>query len=108
MVCRLRQCLVLFGCVTIAFASVGEAQTTWKHVESCRTLTDAYGPFDYANSKLRTENLPNVEGIHCLALENLGAAEKTFLRALEINANSPEAAYTLGPLYVRKGDFDQA
>ena len=61
MVCRLRQCLVLFGYVTIALASVGQAQMTGKRIRHCGTLTNAYGPFDYTSPKMRAEKLPIVE-----------------------------------------------
>jgi hypothetical protein len=189
MVRRLRQCLVFFGCVTIAFASVGEARTTGKRVGSCSTLTNAYGPFDYTNPKLRAEKLPIVEKhhfapyaynlrggltnrtraadldyafravpnhhlameamarlhrranaeklddanvtlscyfelshgfapndpvdpivecVHYPAAEGLSAVENALLRALDINAQSPEAAYNLGLPCVRKGESDQA
>ena len=189
MVFRLRQCLVLFGYVTIALASVGQAQMTGKRIGHCGTLTNAYGPFDYTSPKMRAEKLPIVEkhhftayvynlkggltsrtpagdldytlrafpnhhlaleamarlhrrenaekledatftlscyferahrfapddpvvpiveGVHFFAVGDLSAAEKALLRALDINPQSPEAAYNLGLLYVRKGDLDQA
>jgi tetratricopeptide (TPR) repeat protein len=188
MVCRLRQCALLLGYVTIALASVGQAQMT-QRVGPCGTLTNAYGPFDYTNPKLRAEKLPivekhhftpyvynlkggltsstpagdldytlrafpnhhlaldamarlhrrenaeklkeasyslscyferarhfspndsvvpTIEGIHFFAVGDLSTAERALLRALEINPQSPEAAYNLGLLYVRTGDLEQA
>jgi tetratricopeptide (TPR) repeat protein len=52
--------------------------------------------------------VPIVEGVHFFAVGDLDTAENALLRALQISPQSPEAAYNLGLLYVRKGDFDHA
>ena len=49
-----------------------------------------------------------IEGIHYLAVGNLNTAERALLGASELDSQSPEIAYNLGLLYIRKGDYVKA
>ena len=50
----------------------------------------------------------NIEGVHYFAVGDLDAAETALKEGLTLSPQSPEIAYNLGLLYVRKGNYDGA
>lgn len=49
-----------------------------------------------------------IEGVHLFTIGDLDAAEKVLQEGLALSPQSPEIAYNLGLLYVRKAQYDDA